>query len=103
MKVYNMPRSSGKTTFLMRWLSADPECRTVVVHNEDFAQHLRDLYGFSERPHRQIMSIGYAQANDKLLRDRMVVIDDLDLTLSEVLRFSPSAVFHTQSGHEDLS
>ena len=97
MKIFLMPRQSGKTTFLLAWLARKPQERTLVVHAEVWAERLRLTYCYHDKPYKQIVSLSYLKSNKELFSDRTIAIDDLDLVPNQLLPgINIDLVMHTQ-------
>lgn len=82
MRIYNMPRQSGKTTLLINWLTLD-ENHILIVHSTEEASRLRRDY---EEVADQIVTVTFVVGGGLRGRRNIVVaIDNLDLILPALL------------------
>jgi hypothetical protein len=89
MRIYNMPRQSGKTTMLIDWLRLD-EKHILIVHSATEASRLRRDY---EEVADQIVSVSFAQSGGLMGRHGITVaVDNLDLILPFLLGVYGNAI-----------
>lgn len=82
MRIYNMPRQSGKTTMLVNWL-AESDNHILIVHSFAEADRIR-----REHPDVAGQIVGIDTVKSGFLRghhNKVYAIDNLDLILPQLL------------------
>lgn len=82
MRIYNMPRQSGKTTMLIEWLATSGD-HYLIVHSNAEAHRLKRDHPLLEDRILPVYSL--ISGHLRGMRNATIAIDNLDLVLPQLI------------------
>jgi hypothetical protein len=101
MRILELPKQGGKTTYLLRLLLCNPE-NILITHSESEAERLREIFEESKGMADRIFSFEAAK-NLFGHRFKRAYVDNVDLILQNMFRMPIDYVTVTETVHENKS